>query len=115
MSHDFTTTRPARHRGDALVSGGGPAGSTIATLLAEKGLQAAPLEKAHPPRFRIGESRLPVMAGDIFCKTPIWCSLRVSRATYYRTSLAILKRTILDWKRCKLNTRPLEATEEIGC
>jgi flavin-dependent dehydrogenase len=44
---------------DVLVIGGGPAGSTAATLLAEKGHQVTLLEKAHHPRFHIGESLLP--------------------------------------------------------
>ena len=44
---------------DVLVVGGGPAGSTIATLLAEKGWRVTLLEKEHHPRFHIGESLLP--------------------------------------------------------
>lgn len=44
---------------DVLVIGGGPAGSTAATLLAGKGYRVVLLEKAHHPRFHIGESLLP--------------------------------------------------------
>ncbi len=44
---------------DVLVIGGGPAGSTAAALLAEKGHTVTLLEKAHHPRFHIGESLLP--------------------------------------------------------
>lgn len=44
---------------DVLVIGGGPAGSTVASLLAEKGHHVVLLEKAHHPRFHIGESLLP--------------------------------------------------------
>lgn len=44
---------------DVLVIGGGPAGSTISSLLAEKGHRVVVLEKAHHPRFHIGESLLP--------------------------------------------------------
>jgi flavin-dependent dehydrogenase len=44
---------------DVLVIGGGPAGATVASLLAEKGHQVVLLEKAHHPRFHIGESLLP--------------------------------------------------------
>lgn len=44
---------------DVLVIGGGPAGSTAATLLVERGYQVTLLEKAHHPRFHIGESLLP--------------------------------------------------------
>jgi flavin-dependent dehydrogenase len=44
---------------DVLVIGGGPAGSTAATLLARKNYRVALIEKAHHPRFHIGESLLP--------------------------------------------------------
>lgn len=44
---------------DVLVIGGGPAGSTAAILLAEKGYRVVLLEKARHPRFHIGESLLP--------------------------------------------------------
>ncbi len=44
---------------DALVIGGGPAGSAISTLLAERGWNIHVLEKDSHPRFHIGESLLP--------------------------------------------------------
>jgi flavin-dependent dehydrogenase len=44
---------------DVLIVGGGPAGSTAAIKLAEKGYHVTVLEKAHHPRFHIGESLLP--------------------------------------------------------
>jgi len=44
---------------DVLIIGGGPAGSTAAILLAEKGYRVVVLEKACHPRFHIGESLLP--------------------------------------------------------
>jgi len=44
---------------DVLVIGGGPAGSTVAPLLAEKGYRVVLLDKARHPRFHIGESLLP--------------------------------------------------------
>lgn len=45
---------------DVLVIGGGPAGSTAATLLVRKGWRVVQLEKARHPRFHIGESLLPM-------------------------------------------------------
>ncbi|MEK8031517.1 NAD(P)/FAD-dependent oxidoreductase [Ideonella sp. DXS29W] len=44
---------------DVLVIGGGPAGSTAAALLARQGRRVVMVEKAHHPRFHIGESLLP--------------------------------------------------------
>ena len=48
-----------RRECDVLVIGGGPAGTTVAPLLAEQGYKVVILEKAHHPRFHIGESLLP--------------------------------------------------------
>lgn len=47
-------------RSDVLVIGGGPAGTTVATLLKEKGWNVVLLEQAQHPRFHIGESLLPM-------------------------------------------------------
>lgn len=44
---------------DVIIIGGGPAGSTAAALLAQGGHRVVLLEKAHHPRFHIGESLLP--------------------------------------------------------
>jgi flavin-dependent dehydrogenase len=51
---------PAAEQCDVAVIGGGPAGSTAAALLAQRGLNVIALEKAHHPRFHIGESLLPM-------------------------------------------------------
>jgi flavin-dependent dehydrogenase len=45
---------------DVFVLGGGPAGSTIAGLLAERGWRVVVAEKERHPRFHIGESLLPL-------------------------------------------------------
>ena len=45
---------------DVAVIGGGPGGSTAAALLAQRGYKVIALEKAHHPRFHIGESLLPM-------------------------------------------------------
>ena len=44
---------------DVVVIGGGPAGSTAAILLAERGHRVVLVEKGSHPRFHIGESLLP--------------------------------------------------------
>lgn len=44
---------------DVLVIGGGPAGSTVSTLLVERGFSVLLVEKDRHPRFHIGESLLP--------------------------------------------------------
>jgi len=44
---------------DVLIVGGGPAGATVATLLAQHGLHVAVFERAAFPRFHVGESLLP--------------------------------------------------------
>jgi flavin-dependent dehydrogenase len=50
---------------DVLVIGGGPAGSTAATLLARHGHSVRLLERERFPRFQIGESLLPYN-NDVF-------------------------------------------------
>ena len=44
---------------DAIVVGGGPAGSTAGALLAEYGHRVAVLERSAFPRFHVGESLIP--------------------------------------------------------
>ncbi len=51
---------PTTEQCDVAVIGGGPAGSTAAALLARRGYKVIALEKAHHPRFHIGESLLPM-------------------------------------------------------
>src|SRR5215212_8072280 len=47
------------HHYDAIVIGGGPAGSTAASVLAMRGRRVLLLEKEKFPRYHIGESLLP--------------------------------------------------------
>src|SRR5438132_4915400 len=44
---------------DVVVIGGGPAGSTVSTLLAQQGYRVELFEREHFPRFHIGESLIP--------------------------------------------------------
>ena len=56
---------------DAAIIGGGPAGSTAATTLAQAGRRALVLEKEKFPRFHVGESLLPYNR-QIFDELGVW-------------------------------------------
>ena len=50
---------PAKSKYDVIIIGAGPAGTTAAALLAEKGRSVLVLEKEKFPRYHIGESLMP--------------------------------------------------------
>jgi flavin-dependent dehydrogenase len=50
---------------DVAIVGGGPAGSSAGTLLAQAGRSVVILEKESFPRFRVGESMLPTSLGTL--------------------------------------------------
>jgi len=51
--------RPERSNYDTVVIGGGPAGSTAATLIAKAGHRVLLLDRERFPRYRLGESLMP--------------------------------------------------------
>jgi FADH2-dependent halogenase len=55
---------------DVTIIGGGPGGSTLASLLAQQGRSVCIIERDNFPRFRIGESLLP-FSMDIFRATGV--------------------------------------------
>ena len=56
---------------DVVIIGGGPAGSTAATTLAQTGRRVLVLEKEKFPRFHVGESLLPYNR-QIFDELGVW-------------------------------------------
>lgn len=52
-------TNPTQTQTDVVVIGGGPAGATCSTLIAQKGFRVRLFERAKFPRFHIGESLIP--------------------------------------------------------
>src|SRR5690606_12616730 len=56
----WSSTRMASSdQSQVVVIGGGPAGSTVSTLLAQQGVQVELFEREKFPRFHIGESLIP--------------------------------------------------------
>ena len=78
-----------------LVVGGGPAGSTAATLLAREGFDVALLEKQVGPRYHIGESLLPA-ALHVFDLLGI--REQMDSYGFYRKSGAFFEWASLKWE-----------------
>ena len=116
-------TTPAVIDCDVLVIGGGPAGSTAATLLAQKGHRVTLLEKSRYPRFHLGESLLPAnlplfetlgVADEVRAigmeKRTVELALKIFKAIYYLHALSRPRRTIDAWMRRRRNIRAIEAS-----
>jgi flavin-dependent dehydrogenase len=50
---------------DAIIIGGGPAGASAATILAERGHRVLVLEREKFPRYHVGESMIPFCFGPM--------------------------------------------------
>ncbi len=69
------TARQSDEHFDVIVIGGGPAGSTVATMLCREGHKVLVLEREKFPRFHIGES-LTAFAADAFKKLGVYEELK---------------------------------------
>jgi flavin-dependent dehydrogenase len=72
---EIGTTPEAERRCEVFVIGCGPAGSTVSTLLAQKGRDVAVVDKDRHPRFHIGESLLPLNM-PILQRLGVWEELK---------------------------------------
>ena len=59
VSRRMSHRRCSRANPDVVVIGGGPAGSTVSTLIAQQGYRVELFERERFPRFHIGESLIP--------------------------------------------------------
>jgi flavin-dependent dehydrogenase len=70
---------------EAIVIGGGPAGSTASTLIAQQGYRVELFEREHFPRFHIGESLIP---------ETYWVLERLNMLTKLRDSHFVQKHSV---------------------
>ena len=83
---------------DAVIIGGGPAGSTVATALARRGRRVALFEREKFPRFHVGESLLPFNL-PIFARLGV--AEKIEAAGYQRKYGAFF------WNEATGGTRPV--------
>ena len=121
------------HDFDAIIIGGGPAGSTTGTFLARAGLRVLIVEKERFPRFHIGESIMPV-ANAILQETGVWDKVERAGfvpkhgAEFHVANRSVLPRHVefakglipgLDYtyqvERAKFDQILLEHAAEAGC
>ncbi|MFH8983980.1 tryptophan 7-halogenase [Streptomyces varsoviensis] len=79
-----TTRRTTDPEYDVIVVGGGPGGSTVATLTAMRGARVLLLEKERFPRYQIGESLLPATVHGIGKLLGVLPELEAARFTTKR-------------------------------
>ncbi|MEY2724735.1 MAG: hypothetical protein RLZZ458_602 [Planctomycetota bacterium] len=70
---------------DVVVIGGGPAGTTTATLIAQKGFRVALYEREKFPRFHVGESLIP---------ETYWTLKRLNMLDKMKASSFVVKRSV---------------------